>query len=104
MRLATNSGTDRVVDVLCAPLSADSPMRFTLASMPLFGSAKIRSVPEKRGSRRIGLAAVKQDAMDLRGADGIVVWHRALAPADAAATPHLTAISDQQGPRNGRSP
>lgn len=66
MRLAWNSGTDHAVDVLCAPLSADCPLRFTLAGMPLFGSAELRSALGKWGSRRPGLAAVKQDAMDLR--------------------------------------
>lgn len=46
---------------------------------------------------------MEQDGLDLRGADGIVVWHREPAPA-AAATINIAAIPDQQGPRNGRSP
>ncbi|MEW5927046.1 MAG: hypothetical protein AB1941_06165 [Gemmatimonadota bacterium] len=45
---------------------------------------------------------MEHGGLDLLDADGIVVWHRELAP--AAARINFAVIPDQQGPRNGRSP
>ena len=91
MQLVRNHDRERAVDGL----------RAWTGTMSRFGSAEFTARPEKSGSCRLGHPALKQDGLDLPGADRIVVRHPELTP--AAAWTYLAAAVDQHGPESGRN-
>jgi hypothetical protein len=103
MRLVRIRDTERVVDVQRASRSPDSSLGIALTgSRTRFGFAELTSHPKKMRICRFVLPAGEQAGLDQLRADGIVVWHRKLAPA-AAVTTHLAAIVDQHGRESGRN-